>query len=130
MYAHRSPRLRNLIPEPLTQARSLRKSPSPAESALWQALRGRQICGAKFRRKHSVGHFVLDFWCPEHRLVIEVDGDSQLTEVGEHSTVETERQFWIEANDIRLLRVHSDDILFQPEAVLRRISGTLVPPGV
>ena len=123
MYAHRSPRLRKRAPEPVTQARALRKSPSAAESALWQALRGRQICGAKFRRQHSVGSFVLDFWCPEHRLAIEVEGERP-----EHLAVESERQFWLEAHDIRLLRVRSDDILFQPEAVLRRISGTLTAP--
>ncbi|MBB6052883.1 endonuclease domain-containing protein [Armatimonas rosea] len=123
MYAHRSPRLRKLAPEPVTQARSRRKSPSPAESALWQALRGRQVCGAKFRRQHSVGSFILDFWCPEHRLAIEVEDDTP-----EQVAVESERQFWLEAHDIRLLRIRSDDILFQPEAVLRRISGTLTPP--
>src|SRR4051812_36794529 len=55
-------------------ARGLRRDLTPAERALWAALRGRQLGGMKFRRQHLVGPYILDFCCPDHRLVVEVDG--------------------------------------------------------
>ncbi|HEY8601312.1 MAG TPA: endonuclease domain-containing protein [Thermomicrobiales bacterium] len=54
--------------------RDLRRTMTPAEQVLWQALRGRQLGGLRFRCQHPVGPFVLDFYCPAAKLVIEVDG--------------------------------------------------------
>ncbi len=47
---------------------------TPAEKRLWSALRNKQLDGLKFRRQHPVGNFILDFYCPACKLVIEVDG--------------------------------------------------------
>ncbi len=47
---------------------------TPAEKQLWEALRNKQLDGLKFRRQHPVGNFILDFYCPACKLVIEVDG--------------------------------------------------------
>ncbi|MGI8478183.1 MAG: endonuclease domain-containing protein, partial [Thermomicrobiales bacterium] len=55
-------------------AKELRNAPTDAEERLWQAIRRRQVGGARFRRQHPIGGFALDFCCPEHRLVVEVDG--------------------------------------------------------
>jgi very-short-patch-repair endonuclease len=52
----------------------------PAEVILWQRLRNRQVEGYKFRRQYSIGRFVVDFYCPEKRLAIEVDGESHFVE--------------------------------------------------
>ncbi len=58
----------------LKLAGELRKNQTPAEKALWQALRKRNLRGHKFRRQHPVGHFIVDFYCHSSKLVIEVDG--------------------------------------------------------
>ena len=55
-------------------ARQLRRSLTPAERYAWALLRGRGIHRLKFRRQHVLGRFVADFYCAEHRLVLEVDG--------------------------------------------------------
>ena len=58
----------------------LRNTMPDAEVILWSRLKGRQILGCKFRRQHSVGPFVMDFYSPEIRLAIELDGDSHYRE--------------------------------------------------
>jgi len=70
-----SERIRGTTREIEETARHLRKQLTPAEATLWQALRSRQLSGLKFRCQHPVGRFIVDFYCPSHKLVIEVDGD-------------------------------------------------------
>ena len=55
-------------------ARVLRTTMTPSEAMLWERLRDRRFLGLKFRRQHAVGRFVLDFYCDEMRLAVEVDG--------------------------------------------------------
>src|SRR3954469_10158826 len=56
------------------RARALRRAMTLPEVLLWQALRGGQVGGLRFRRQHPIGHYVLDFYCPALRLAVEVDG--------------------------------------------------------
>ena len=72
---NRQIRIRGTSPEVEQAARKLRKNLTPAEAILWQALRNKQFEGLKFRRQHPVGNFILDFYCPCCKLVIEVDGE-------------------------------------------------------
>lgn len=65
-------------PEWRWKRRKLRHSLTPAEAALWRVLKGRQVYGLKFRRQHSVGPYILDFYCPELKLAIELDGESHV----------------------------------------------------
>jgi very-short-patch-repair endonuclease len=58
----------------LALARSLRQQPTPAEAAAWRLLRGRRGLGLKFRRQQVVAGFIVDFYCPSLRLVLELDG--------------------------------------------------------
>ncbi len=58
-------------------ARQMRTQPTPAEDILWQHLRNRQLLGYKFRRQHSIERFIVDFFCNQAGLVIEVDGPIQ-----------------------------------------------------
>jgi very-short-patch-repair endonuclease len=53
---------------------ALRKSLTPAEATLWNALKNKQLAGRKFRRQHSIDNFIVDFYCAEEKLVIELDG--------------------------------------------------------
>lgn len=60
----------------LERRRELRQALTPAEAVLWRLLKGRQLEGLKFRRQHSVGPYILDFYCPALKLAIELDGAS------------------------------------------------------
>jgi very-short-patch-repair endonuclease len=62
-------------------ARANRKAATEAEAILWNALKNKQLGGFKFRRQHPLGNFILDFYCHEARLGIEVDGDYHLKPV-------------------------------------------------
>ena len=55
---------------------SLRNKTTEPEQILWKRLRRNQLSGTKFRRQASIGRYVVDFYCPSQRLVIEVDGSS------------------------------------------------------
>jgi very-short-patch-repair endonuclease len=69
-----TPYVRGSWPEIEQSARGMRREPTLAEEALWAALRGRRLGGLKFRRQHPVGRFILDFYCPDCKLVVELDG--------------------------------------------------------
>ncbi len=55
--------------------KELRNHSTPAEAILWRMLKGKQRAGLKFRRQHSVGPYILDFYCPQIKLAIELDGE-------------------------------------------------------
>ena len=55
--------------------KELRNHSTSAEATLWKMLKGKQIAGLKFRRQHSVGPYILDFYCPQIKLAIELDGE-------------------------------------------------------
>ncbi len=58
-----------------TFRKRLRKNLTPAESKLWKYLQNKQLDGRKFRRQHSIGNYILDFYCPSEKLAIELDGE-------------------------------------------------------
>ncbi len=58
----------------LERRRELRKNPTNAENILWECLRNKKL-GLKFRRQHSVGGYILDFYCIDKKIVIEIDGE-------------------------------------------------------
>jgi very-short-patch-repair endonuclease len=91
------------------------------ESLLWSRLRGGCLDHAKFRRQHVIGRYVADFYCPECRLVVEVDGMSH-----QHtSDADAERQRWMERQGYRVVRVMNDDVLNSMDAVLELIHREL-----
>jgi very-short-patch-repair endonuclease len=105
----------------IVTARRLRRGQTDAEHALWQRLRGRQICAAKFRRQYPIPPFIVDFCCVERRLVIEIDG-------GQHAaTVETDRRRTqsLQRQGYRVLRFWNSDVLQQIDAVLDEIDRAL-----
>ncbi|HUT98397.1 MAG TPA: DUF559 domain-containing protein, partial [bacterium] len=58
----------------LERCRKLRGSQTKAETRLWRCLRRKQLFGARFRRQHPLGGYILDFYCPESKLAVELDG--------------------------------------------------------
>ena len=109
---------------PGTRARTLRRSMSPPERRLWSVLRNRQL-GARFRRQHPVGPYVLDFFCPAERLAIEVDGQSH-DFTGRQDEV---RDAWLAGQGIRTLRVPARDVRDNLEGVLSLIGSALRAPS-
>ncbi len=122
-----SHRIRGTTKEIEQAARVLRKSMTPAENILWEALRNCQILGFKFRRQHPIGRFIVDFYCPQLKLVIEVDGGihNNQQEYDQNRT-EKLRQF-----DCYVLRFSNDQVICDLANVLKTITEimqTLFPP--
>ena len=78
------------LPQKKEDRGTLRNALTPAEATLWKSLKGGQLAGRKFRRQHSVGAYILDFYCPEERIAVELDGAGHYTTTGNlHDTART-----------------------------------------
>jgi very-short-patch-repair endonuclease len=88
------------------------------EVRLWVILRERPG-GLRFRRQHPMGRYVLDFYCPQARLAIEVDGIAH--DMGDAPARDAVRDAWLAGQGIATLRLAARDVLEEPEAVLRLI---------
>jgi very-short-patch-repair endonuclease len=84
---------------------------------LWHLLRGRQICGWKFRRQHPFGDYILDFVCLENKLVIEVDGGQH----GQQAEYDENRTQKLQAAGFRVLRFWDNEVLKAKESVREKI---------
>ena len=76
-----------------------------SEIRVWLYLRRRKLDGWKFRRQHPIGPYVVDFYCPAARLVVELDGDSH---DGNKDEYDDRRQAWLESKGYRVLRLSAD----------------------
>jgi very-short-patch-repair endonuclease len=94
-------------------ARQLRTAMTDAERRLWQSLRLRQFDGYKFRRQHSMGHYVVDFVCVEAKLVVEVDGGQHSERQGYDAT----RTEWLRHKGFRVIRFWNHEVMNDIEAV-------------
>ena len=109
----------NNHPELKTFRRQLRNELTPAEAKLWDYLKAKKLEGRKFRRQHSVGPFILDFYCPSERLAIELDGQPHFTE--EAAEYDREREIFLAFYGIRVLRFENHYIFNRPGYVLNCI---------
>jgi len=105
-------------------ARQMRKEPTEAECILWQRLRNQQLSGFKFRRQHCIERFIVDFYCAEVGLVLEVDGPIHQYQPEEDLV----RQTYIESQGLRFLRFSNEDVLNNLDGVLSKIAVTLSSP--
>jgi very-short-patch-repair endonuclease len=99
--------------------RELRKTPTSSEALLWERLRGSQLAGRKFRRQHSVGVYILDFYCPAERLAVELDGSIHQT--SESRIHDTERDQTLVQLQIKTIRFSNSEIENDVESVLDQI---------
>lgn len=104
-------------------ARRLRKSSTDAENILWQKLRRRQLCHAKFRRQHPVGFYIADFYCHEARLVVEVDGPVHNS--GHQKEHDENRSAEMDRLGIRVLRFTNEQVINEIDSVIAEIISTL-----
>jgi very-short-patch-repair endonuclease/restriction endonuclease S subunit len=108
----------------LAFARELRRNETDAERLLWRLLRNRSLAGAKFRRQHPFPPYVLDFYCHELKLAIELDGGQHnLPEGRLHDKVRTAK---LAEHGIRVLRFWNHEVLRDPESVLEAIYQAIV----
>ena len=108
-------------PAILTRARELRQPLTPQEQKLWQRLRSKQLYGIKFRRQHPIYRFILDFFCYQHRLVIEIDGDSHADP--EQQRYDEARTEWLEQRGLRVIRFTNREVDTNIEGVLQTIAA-------
>lgn len=92
---------------------------SPAESLLWRNLRGRNIGALKFRRQHPIKTFILDFYCHEKRLAIEVDGE--IHNKSENQKYDDARTEELNSLNIHVMRFTNQEVLSNVHIVLNRI---------
>jgi very-short-patch-repair endonuclease len=97
----------------LKRARRMRKALTPQELGLWLRLRDRKLGGFRFRRQHPMGPYILDFYCPEARLAIEIDGYSHGVEGAAER--DARRDAWLLARNVETLRI-STEMAKDPEA--------------
>jgi len=105
--------------------KELRNNATPAESQLWGILQRSNLGGYKFRRQHSIGAYILDFYCPSARLAIELDGDSHFTD--EAIEYDRQRTAYLNALHIKVLRFLNtdvyEDLMMVGERILEEITG-------
>jgi very-short-patch-repair endonuclease len=108
------------VPEKLLRfARNLRQSQTDAEQLLWRLLRGRRFGGNKFRRQYPVDCYIIDFYCHERLLAIELDGGGH-GETGQISYDE-KRDKYLNHKNIKVLRFWNHDVLQNTDSVLEVI---------
>ena len=102
-------------------ARRLRREQTEWEHNLWTRLRRRQLNGFKFRRQHPIGPFFADFFCPEAKLVVEIDGSQHADELA----LDKNRTEFLRDAGYRVLRFWNHEIRAEIDAVVQRIGDAL-----
>ena len=118
------PRIRGTTPEIENGARKLRQNMTPAEKRLWSALRNKQLEGLRFRRQHPVGNFILDFYCPSCKLVIEVDGEIHSDRL-DYDDARTDK---LAEYGYTVLRFSNERVMNDLPQVLAEIRQVISPP--
>ena len=104
-------------------AKELRYTQTEAEQRVWALLRNRQLNGKKFRRQHPIADYVLDFYCHECKLAIELDGEHHKQEkVKEYDAARTK---FLNQSAIKILRFWNDEIAIDVDSVIQRITDML-----
>ena len=110
----------------LTFRKKLRNNLTSAETTLWKCLQNKQLEGLKFRRQHSVGNYILDFYCTSERLAIELDGAHHYTKEGlEYDAIRTE---YLNSMNIKVIRFENCEVFEDLDGVLEKIKKVFGPP--
>jgi very-short-patch-repair endonuclease len=105
-------------------ARQLRCKQTDTENLLWSRLRAHRLSGLKFRRQQPIGVYVVDFICPEKKLIVEVDGGQHQVRAGYDEV----RDAWLKSEGFTVLRYWNNDVMGNVEGVLEdigRVAGVL-----
>jgi very-short-patch-repair endonuclease len=107
--------------ELILKARELRNRMTKAEIILWSRIRSRQLDGFRFRRQHPVFDYVVDFYCNELRLIIEVDGE--IHSFPENKKADSKRDNFLKINKYNILRLTNFEIETNIDSVIERIKS-------
>jgi very-short-patch-repair endonuclease len=100
-------------------ARYLRKNMTESERELWSRLRGKQLLGVQFYRQKPIGNFIVDFFAPKAKLVVEVDGSQHTVE--DHRSRDKHRDEYLASRGIKVLRFNSREVLNRTDSVVNSI---------
>ena len=100
-------------------ARELRKNMTDAERKLWSHIRRKQINGLQFYRQFVIGNYIVDFYCPKSKLVIEVDGGQHFTDEGKES--DQSRDAYLNSLGLCVLRYNNHEVLTNIEGVVSNL---------
>jgi len=103
-------------PKLKTNARQLRQNLTDSERAIWRKLRGKQLAGVQFYRQKPIGSYIVDFYAPKAKLVIEIDGSQHLE--AHHTEQDKKRDEYLNSLGLLVLRFDSRQALKETEAVL------------
>ena len=109
----------NNLPYLKTFRKELRNNLTPAEAKFWTLVQNSKLEGRKFRRQHSVGNYILDFYCPSEKLAIELDGEVHFNETAQLK--DAERTLFLNNYGIKVLRFENKLVFEQTEQVLDEI---------
>lgn len=123
----------NNLPHLKTFRKALRNNSTAAESTLWTLLQKKQLEGRKFRRQHSIGNYIVDFYCPTERIAIELDGEGHNDSI--QAEYDRERDLFLNAFGVKVLRFENKVVFDNPEGLLESVSEefgwslTTTPPA-
>lgn len=100
--------------------KQLRNNSTEAEILLWLELKQSKLEGRKFRRQHSIGNYIVDFYCPSEELAVELDGEIHFQE--EHIKYDKSKDAFINSLGIKVIRFENQDVIYGIEEVLKQIS--------
>ncbi len=106
-------------PSQKNKRRSLRQSQTLCEELAWKYLRNRQLLGYKFRRQYSIDRYIIDFYCPELKLAVEIDGAS-------HNSVKQKQKDLVRENylkefNVEFIRIKDEELLGNSEKAFLKI---------
>jgi very-short-patch-repair endonuclease len=96
-----------ILPAILQRSRDLRHPLTPSEAKIWNAVRSRQL-GFKIRRQQPIGRFILDFYCAEAKLAIEIDGDIHTDP--DQAAYDAARTQWLEERGYAVIRFEANQV--------------------
>ncbi len=111
---HRTIQLRNRV-----LAKAMRQDMPEAEFRLWCELRNRGLGGLRFRRQQPIGRYIVDFFCPDRKLVVEVDGEQHA--LGAQPAADAERTRWLEEQGYAVVRFWTNEVMRELDAVCAAI---------
>src|SRR5215470_16284111 len=110
-------------PKKKERRKQLRNEGTVAEAVLWTYLQKRQLLGKKFRRQYSIGPYVVDFYCPECSLIVELDGKRHFSILRED--YEEERARYLQEKGLQILRFENRVVRENAESVLETIRDAI-----
>ena len=109
----------------LERARDMRREATPAEAFAWELFRDRRFLGLKFRRQHQIGSYVVDLYCHERKLVVELDGP--IHDDSQRQPMDARRDAYLKSLDMTIVRIKNESLLDDTGEVLNEIAEAVAP---